>query len=277
MAKTTTDAADCGCPGAVMNEPVQAFVLLRLRSHPPTLRCSFMKLPLLKNELRNAKRFCRALADWLFEFRRVWITGGAIVLILGVAMLLPICRETALRWAGMLIELLGIGTVVIGLDAKRRLFKLPSFLEHALSWVQRRPKWKPMPIDLAAKVTVGSLTLSGSLGTAILRRGTPDGASLEDRITALEQNLETVQKTQSEIEKRLDHEKTERQQALTTERRERETADGNLRKILEDLGSGGLYLEAMGIAWVMAGVIFATISNDIASFFFDIGPACPNG
>lgn len=236
-----------------------------------------MKLPLLQSEFQNAKRFSRALANWLSEFRRVWITGGAIVLVLGVALCLPICRETALRWAGMSIELLGIGTVVIGLDAKRRLFKLPSFLENALSWVQRRPKWKAIPINLAAKLTVDSLTLSGSLETAIVRRGTPEGASLEDRIKALEQNLETVQKAQSDIKKRLDHEKMDRQQALTTEKQERKEADDNLLAILEDLGSGGLHLEAMGIFWVMVGVILATISNDITSFFFDIRPACPNG
>jgi hypothetical protein len=151
----------------------------------------------------------------------------------------------------MLIELLGISTVVIGLDAKRRLFKLPSFLENALSWVRRRPKWKPTPTVIEVK-TAGSIEFSGSV-RASLWRGTPDGASLEDRITALEQNLQTVRKEQSEIQKRLDHEKTERQQALTIERRERETADGNLRKVLEDLGSGGLYVEAMGIIWVIVG------------------------
>jgi hypothetical protein len=232
-----------------------------------------MKLPFLERELGNAARFVHAVVSWLSEFRRVWITSGAIVLILGVALLLPICRETALRWAGMLIELLGISTVVIGLDAKRRLFKLPSFLEHALSWVQRRPKWKPMPIDLAAKVTVGSLRLSGGLSTS-LWRGTPEGASLEDRITALEQNLQTVRKEQSE---RFDHERTERQQAVTTEKQEREAADGNLKRTLEDLGARGLYVEAMGIVWVIVGVFLATISNDIASLFFDIRPACPNG
>lgn len=223
-----------------------------------------MKLLPLKTELHNATRFGRALAHWLSEFRRVWITGGAVVLILGVALFLPICQDTALRWSGMLTELLGISTVVIGLDAKRRLFKLPSFLEDALSWVQRRPKWKPTPIVIEVK-TADSIELSSSL-RASLWRGTPEGAALEDRITALEQNLQTVRKEQSEIEKRLDH---DLQQALTIEKQERETADGNLKRTLEDLGAGGIHLEAMGIIWVMAGVVLATISNDIAS--------CPRG
>jgi hypothetical protein len=45
-----------------------------------------MKPPLLQ----NAKRFSHALIGWLDESRRVWITSGAIVLILSVTMLLPI-------------------------------------------------------------------------------------------------------------------------------------------------------------------------------------------
>jgi hypothetical protein len=236
-----------------------------------------MKLPFLTSRLQNTKRFSCAFAHWLSEFRRVWITVGAIVVIFGVAMLLPICRETALRWSGMLIELFGIGTVVIGLDAKCRLFKLPSFLENALNWVQRRPRWKPMPTSFEVKPTAGSLTLSGGLSKVPLWRGTPDGASTEDRVKALEDNLQTMRKEQSEIEKMLDQERTERQQALTTERQEREAADGKLKQILEGLGSGGLDIEAMGIAWVIVGVILATASNEIASFFSHITPACPNG
>ncbi len=234
-----------------------------------------MKPPFLKSSAQNTKRFNRALIGWLLESQRVWITGAAIVLILGVAWLLPICRETALRWAGMLIELSGIGTVVLGLMAKHRLFKLPSVLENALSWVQRRPKWKATPTILEVK-TAETIELSGTARVSVWR-GTPDGASLEDRITALEQNLQTVRKKQSEIEKRLDEERREQQQALTIETRAREATDQDLRNILEDLGSGGLYLEAMGIAWVIVGVFLATISSDIAPHLVEPGPACPNG
>lgn len=38
-----------------------------------------------------------------------------------------------------------------------------------------------------------------------------------------------------------------------------------------------LTLKRWGIFWVICGVFLATISNDIASLFFDIRPACPNG
>jgi hypothetical protein len=230
----------------------------------------------IKSEWQNIRRYVPELARWLFsEPRRVWLTLAAIGLVCGIAVFLPICGETALRWSGMLIELLGIGTVVIGLRSKQLLFKRRGVLGHLADWLKRRPQYNPKPQVIQLQ-GASSVAVVGAAKASVWR-GVPQGSPLEQRVTALEQNLETVRREQRQLENELAVEVRNSQQALAAESQARMVEDGNLKKQVEELGAGGLHLEIMGIVWLVAGVILATVSSDLAPFISVPTPRCPNG
>jgi hypothetical protein len=200
----------------------------------------------IKTEWQNLRRYIPAFARWLFsEPRRVWLTLGAIGLTCGISLLLPICRETAFRWSGMLIELLGIGTVVIGLRSKQLLFKRRGVLGHLADWLKRRPQYNPKPQVIKLQ-GASSVAVVGAAKASVWR-GVPQGSPLEQRVTALEQNLETVRREQRQLENELAVEVRNSQQALAAESQARMVEDGNLKKQVEELGAGGLHLEIMCI------------------------------
>jgi hypothetical protein len=55
---------------------------------------------------------------------------------------------------------------------------------------------------------------------------------------------------------------------LGAARRERELGDEKNSKLVQEAAAGGLYLETMGVLWLLCGIIFATASNEIAKLIF---------
>lgn len=67
----------------------------------------------------------RAVWIWLAEQRFMWLALGVSVLALAVA-LRPGASEPAVRYTGLMLQLLGICTVVWGISETRALFGHPA-------------------------------------------------------------------------------------------------------------------------------------------------------
>ena len=182
-----------------------------------------------------------------------------MVVVLVVAAFLPSkLAEPALRWCGLGFQLLGIYTVVRGLQNRGTLFKRDS----VQGWVRRRPRWRPKPqvIEVAgtAYATVGASAKFS------LWRGVGDG-SVEARLAALEANIETVKKEQQEGTKEVQEATRKTNEAISAERRAREAAVTALDARLEKMGAGGLHVEWMGVIWLGIGTVLATVPGEIAT------------
>lgn len=202
--------------------------------------------------------FLAQFPPWLAKGDHLWITLSVPIVILIVAYLLPLSLEARIRYSGLLLELAGIAAVGKGLRDTRRRFGKKSFLA---AWWQKRPRWRR-----SARVVVGSgeLVVAGALVRGDVTVGTSANATLEQRIHALEKNLEALRSSFHEHRREVESKLDKNANALEEERQKRSDEDLANRKLLEEAVAGGLTLETRGIVWLIFGVIFATASDDIA-------------
>lgn len=224
--------------------------------------------------IQRLGRWVRSLVRWMGEAWSLWVTVIPLIIIIPliVASLLPLspseslqlCRaDNVLRYCGLGYQLFGICTVVSGLRSKQRLFNLPGLFEKIRLWFARRPRWtqppaivKPSPVSVSA----------GVVGPKVpVWRGTPADGSIEDRIAALEANVTTLRKEQTEMGTEFQEARRKTYKLVDAERRERESAVTTLHVKLEGLGTGGLHIEMMGVFWLILGVVLATIPYEIAA------------
>lgn len=192
--------------------------------------------------------------------RKVWITLLAIAaaFFLGWCVTWPLSEpgwEPRLRLTGLILQLLGIGTVAKGLHDTRKRFERRGLWE---SWRASRKRFPPFKADYSY-VGSGSVRLAG-VG-ALTGFGTVSATT--DRIGALERQVEQHDALIRGLQGRIEQESRERKTALDSERSERLVQDEVTRKKLEDEAAGGLHLEVMGVVWLFAGTVLATAPTEI--------------
>jgi hypothetical protein len=204
----------------------------------------------------------KAISHWLAQPWLVWVSVAVLLCVMLVASWLPGRLEARVRYCGLLLELIGVVTVVYNLREKRRLFKQPSLYDHLRSWLRCRPRWGVEPRTI---LTADSLSISLS-GKARLSswRVMSSQASAEARLSALEANVETLRTQQAETTKHLEQEITNMIETVNSERRTRESAIGKIRTRLETFGAGSLHLEMVGLVWLICGMVASSISSEIA-------------
>ena len=164
----------------------------------------------------------------------------------------------------MCLELLGLVIVVLGLRATHSLFDEPTLMQVARDWLKRFPKFKSA---IRIVVREGKIGVHGASAMTFGTVSPPATASTEERVAALEENVNQIHNLISEIHQKIDTEGRKHAGALESERRERESADEKTQELLRDATAGGLYLEAMGVIWLFLGIVLATASNEIVWFF----------
>jgi hypothetical protein len=171
--------------------------------------------------------------------------------------------DPVLRYCGLAFQLLGILTVVLGLRDKRRLFDRPSLLENIRLWLDRRPRWEAKPQTFLVTGT-DEISLADSVKASVWRATSAD-APIEARLALLEANLATLRTEQTEAAKQIQAATRKTNEAIDAERRSRESAVTALRVQIEGLGVGGLHVEWTGVAWLILGVVLATVPGEIAA------------
>ena len=214
----------------------------------------------MTNSLGRLPGWLRECGAWLAWPRRAWIAIFAIAAIVAVFFVLPGCAERRIRLAGLLLELLGVGTVAKGINDTRKRFGKPSLLRE---WLAAAPKWRR---DIQIIAGTGNMNLSGVRASAVGTVTLPADASADQRIRALEtlvQNLHAASHAlRTEFEKAVEDQRN----ALTAETQTRRDEDASVRKLIDDAIAGGLSLEAMGLLWLVVGVVLATGSAEFAAF-----------
>lgn len=203
-----------------------------------------------------------ANARWLGEAWPVWGAIAAIVTVAGITMQLPGKLEDRIRYCGVTLELFGILTVVHGIKDKQRLLKETSYFEIFRNWLKRRYRWGAKPKVISAELFANA-SATASMNATIWRGPGPD-PSLEARVVALEANLKTLREIHAETENQLAAEKRQRVETIDKERQLRESAIRQLQTQLVELGVGNIHVEAVGVFWLLVGMVLSTISAEIA-------------
>ena len=107
---------------------------------------------------------------------------------------------------------------------------------------------------------------SGNAKISIWRSPTA-GATLEQRLLAVEANVEALRVDLSESTAQANKTLQKLNSDVQAERTERQNADREVTAKLEQLGAGGLHVEAAGLFWLVVGIVFATVPVELASLW----------
>lgn len=173
----------------------------------------------------------RARLRWLvIEPWAYWLCLS-VVLISGMFVFLypTIDPEWRARCAGTVLQILGLGTTVLGIQQTRKLFGKPSIFRVIKRWIERWPKR-----DATAHLGAGAAAITGcSAILSVGRAAAPPGASLEQRVQRLEEWLPLLEQRDNAIEQQLATEKANRVQTEEEERKARMAGDAQLGERLE--------------------------------------------
>ena len=88
-------------------------------------------------------------------------------------------------------------------------------------------------------------------------------ATMAERIKALEENLQDVNQRLCSIQNEIDQSFRKQTEVLKHEQDTRAKADQEIREKLEATETGGLHISAMGVLWLVVGVIMSTIPTEL--------------
>jgi hypothetical protein len=187
-----------------------------------------------------------------------------VVAAASVIALRPGTSEPLVRWTGLVLQLLGIATVIVGIEQTRRLFNHPSFLSVAAAWLKQFPPLKRNIV--IGGVAAGEINLDGMKARGYATSNPPPNASVDDRLASLERNVRHLNKRIDDAFQEIDKTESAHTKALEKEKQERRAEDSKIASKLEISGTGGLHVSAIGAIWLIIGVILGTGSVEIAKW-----------
>lgn len=206
----------------------------------------------------------RVLVTVLREAWLTWLALGTTVLLFMVMWFLFAPLSVAVRYTGMLLQICGLSTVAIGLSQMRQLFGRPSLGARILAWFGRLAAVfrHPRVVTGTMSVTAGSPTVTG-YGRVV--RAVRPGAPLEERLSALEENVDDLRKDVDRTNVRFTGELTMLTRQIESESKERRREGHDAARIIEEVAVGGLHLETVGLFWLVLGAVGTSIPEEIAA------------
>jgi hypothetical protein len=202
----------------------------------------------------------RAIIAWLREARLAWLTLGALV----AAVAFPLAAgksEQQIRLSGLFLQLLGVGTVAWGLRETRRLFRRPTLGELLRTWLVRFPRWRR---DIVLSVDPAHIAwVAGSPRVRVWFPMDPN-APPEQQLKALTSNVQHLDQRLTAAETEIETRTAQVEGAVREEQKARSLRDTELSARLEGAQTGGLHISLAGLVWLLAGLLMATLSSEIA-------------
>ena len=208
--------------------------------------------------MRRFRRFAHVL---FIEGRRLWITLGATAAILLFPGFLTCDGSDRLRYAALLLQLLGIVVVAIGISETRALFARPSLAAITKSWL--RDLHHSLTRQIVPVGTAHEINLAGSIRLSSSATGTLTSApsTIDQRLSALEAEVTAIRQHVNERVERVVTDLGHLRRDLVQEAKERNQSTQELRRLIETEAAGSLHLEIMGLFWLLVGTILGSITE----------------
>jgi hypothetical protein len=191
-----------------------------------------------------------------------WTALAGVIVAIVVGFGLSANTSAGVRYAGMMLQIFGLGTVAIGLSQVRRSFGRPSLVEKVVAWFRQLVAAFLPPKPITGQANAGGVVTVAGEARVVVRAG-PD-ASLDRRVTILEENLDRLRDEIDAKESKVRTELSTVKAAVEQEQRARETEARRLSSQMEELAVGGLHLELIGLAWLILGVLGTSIPDELA-------------
>lgn len=202
---------------------------------------------------------------WLWQLRVLWWGFAVFVAcVAAIALTRPfgyMAFERSIRVCGLLLQLVAVGTALVGLHSARRLFDLPPLREVFRTWWRSAPWNTGRSGYLSGHIVLSPATASGSMHSwAESNNSLPDAA----RIAALEQRtaalLELTNNLRAQGRADLQALREEIVQSLA----EHQTTTAVTALKLQRFAIDGAATAAVGLACAFIGIVLASASPEIA-------------
>ena len=208
-------------------------------------------------------------AKWALEPRLSW--ASAVCLFVTAAVLLAVHpnlslrlaglkQEQVIRWWGVALQMVGILAVLNDLWSLREQFGLESASTWRRKWFARWPS-RNVSITLEG---VGAATATGSGTLARGYVGPGHSASVEVRLSALEQHAHALMVELDSVRGTVEAERRERQQAVAIETAERSRGHSDLADQLKKATTESIPFSLFGLLWLAVGVFLSSTSTEVA-------------
>ena len=210
--------------------------------------------------MRKFLAWLKSIFHWLAEW---WLfCFGFLVIAAPAAFIVFVgASEAAIRYTGMGLQLLGIGTVAWGIHTTRKEFDHPSVFAVWRKRLNRFPSFGGREIAGSAHITLPAMTVSAR-GYGSVDAG--ENPTIDARVQALEENLKRVNDRVSQTQNEMDQGFRKQCDALKQEQQVRSDEDQRIRVKMESTETGGLHISAMGALWLSIGVIMSAIPCELA-------------
>jgi len=202
----------------------------------------------------------KAIWPWLVDAKYAW-RALAVICVSLIISLRPHTTEPVIRITGLVLQLLGVGTVIWGISETRALFGHPSFLNKIKIWLGRFPLLRHEVVFGAVNITLPMLSAHGRGYSTC---GPGNNPTIQARIDALEKNVLLIHERINQTQQEMDEEFRKINTAIKHEEDARKTDDKSILEKLEAKGTGGVHISAIGASWLFIGLILSTAAIEIA-------------
>jgi hypothetical protein len=175
--------------------------------------------------------------------------------------------EACFRFAGLILQLGGIGLVANGIHETRVRFQQPALREQWRSFLQRL--WAALTTpsiegQLGVAIPMAAAGMVAAVGTVTLTVGAPP--TLEDRLRAIEEAQRNLQAALDTLRNEVKSDLTTLRQEMAADKKAVEDRLREFRKLLEEEVAGGLNFEMVGLSWLLVGTLVASIPAELAGW-----------
>ena len=210
--------------------------------------------------MKAAIYYLKRVAAWVWQGCHL-LSGPLLALgaPLVAAWLWP--TEFGFRSVGFLLQVLGVWIVWVGIRGTRKQFDVPGSWAQTKAWMSSFPRIRGRVILASGSAIV---SLSGMSARAHVWSGVPEGATVEQRLEAVEKNVRRVRDDLSAHQKEADDRVRAQDEVMKRERAEREAADKEIHEKIKETETGGLKLNAAGVWWLLSGTVCSTFPVELA-------------
>jgi hypothetical protein len=170
--------------------------------------------------------------------------------------------EPVIRIAGLVLQLLGISTIIWGISETRALFGHASLTKKIKAWLQRFPLRRR---HIVFAVGRGDFAVTMGKARAFVTHGAGANPTLDSRVEALEKNVASIQNQVTAVETELDEGFHKVREEIRRETQTRHAENEELGKKIEATGTGGVHISAIGASWLFVGVALSTAAPELAA------------
>lgn len=171
-----------------------------------------------------------------------------------------------MRWLGMLLQLSGLATVLVGVFGVQRVFERPTYRQRFAAWWTLRPTFKQKHAQGSGVAVAGDGAFNiGGKSTGNFKSAL--NSDVNARLDAINARLEGLDTRIDGLDHRLDLHRTALDQAAERQRRASEAAVSRVDEKLLKTAVGGIDLQVVGLVWLALGLVVGSLPKELGCLY----------